>query len=126
MKYNKIILTSLVALALGFSHEAIGQDQPTPPSMDEKQRADSLERVSMATLQDQKAKDESKMADARLNKKQTKARAKAAQRVERDATDAAKQSKYAVKAEKRAQRSRKKADRQEQKAATAREKSDNN
>jgi hypothetical protein len=125
MKYNKTIFAMLLAMTICFTH-AIGQDQTDPSSMADRQRVDSLERISMTTLQAQKAKDESKMADAKLNKKQTKAKAKAAQRVEKDASDAAKQSKYAVRAEKKAQRARKKADKQEDRAAEAREKSAKN
>jgi Na+-transporting NADH:ubiquinone oxidoreductase subunit NqrC len=74
----------------------------------------------------QETKDENTMANAKVDRKETKAKAKAAKRIERDANDAAKQSRYAVTSERKAQKSRKQANDQAEKASKARDKSDNN
>lgn len=70
--------------------------------------------------------DEERMAEARSDRKATKAKAKDAQRVESDANSAARESKNAYKAEKKAQKARKKADKQAKSAEKARNKSNEN
>lgn len=74
----------------------------------------------------QKEEDAETLSDLKGEKRATKAKAKDAQRVEREASDASAQSRKAYRNEKKAQRDRKKADAQAKKAAKAREKSDEN
>ena len=75
-------------------------------------KKDSVETATLMEAQTQDTKDKNRMADAKEDQKRTKAKAKNAQRIESDANDAARESRYAVRAE--------------QKAAQAREKSNNN
>jgi hypothetical protein len=109
MKYKTIILT--LAAASFFVGQAFAQDSNV---------------VTQQEAQVQNQKDEDRMADAKLDKKETKAKAKEAQRIENEANDAARQSKNALKAERRAQKSRKQADQQAKKASNARDKSNKN
>ena len=110
MKYKAIILT--LAVASFFAGQAFAQD-----SMDAATHKEALV---------QNRNDENRMADAKLDRKETKAKAKEAKRVENEANDAARQSKNALKAERKAQKSRKQADQQAKKASNAREKSNKN
>ena len=95
-------------------------------SRSEISKMDSVESASAREDQLQKTNDESRMAEAKLDRKQTKAKSKDAKRVEKEASDAAKQSRMEVRAEKRAQKSRKEASRQSKRASEAREKSEKN
>ena len=92
----------------------------------ERDKKDSVETATLMEAQTQDTRDKNRMADAKEDQKRTKAKAKNAQRIESDANDAARESRYAVRAERKAQKSRKQADKQEEKAAQAREKSNNN
>ena len=125
MKYNKIILSVALGTLSFFSVEVTAQYR-NDMSKAETAKRDSLEIVSQNEIRAQDTRDETRMADAKLDRKQSKAKAKDAQRIERDASDAAQESKYAVRTEKKAQKSRKKADKQAEKAAKARDKSDSN
>jgi hypothetical protein len=122
MKYKNIIFTFAFGIFSVLACNVYGQDVNT------QQRAtrDSLETVSYHEMQAQNTKDKTRMADAKFDRKQTKAKAKEAQRIERDANDAAKESKYAVRSERRAQKSRRQADKQSEKATKARNKSNSN
>jgi hypothetical protein len=74
----------------------------------------------------QKMKDEDRMKKVKDANDITKAKAKEAHRIGRDADDANRESKAALRAEKKAQKARKQADRQAQKALKAKQKSDDN
>ena len=95
-------------------------------TQNERDKKDSVETIALREEQTQVTKDKNRMADAKLDRKQTQAKAENAQRIEKDANAAARESRYAVRAERKAQRSRKQADKQAHKAAQAREKSNNN
>jgi hypothetical protein len=124
MKYKTIIITMSLGITSLFVSRAFAQDS----QMNQAQRnqRDSVDAATLKEIQVQNTKDENRMADAKLDKKQTKAKAKDAQRIENDANDAARQSKYEVRAERRAQKSRKQANKQAEKAAKARDKSNSN
>lgn len=92
----------------------------------QRNRKDSVETATRQEAQVQNRKDENRMADAKHDRKETKAKAKNAQRIESEANDAARESKNALKAERRAQKSRKQADKQAEKASDARNKSNKN
>ena len=123
MKYKTIILT-LAAVSI-FAAQVFAQsgDEMTQAQRNKK---DSVEAATRQEAQLQNRKDESRMADAKLDRKETKAKAKEARRVENEANDAAQQSKNALKAERKAQKSRKQADKQAKKASDARDKSNKN
>lgn len=125
MKYKAIIITMTVGAASLFAGHALAQDSNDMTRAD-RYRKDSVETATLRAEQEQNTKDENRMADAKLDRKQTKAKAKDAQRIEKDANDAARQSKQAVKSERKAQKSRKQANQQAEKAAAARDKSDDN
>ena len=110
MKHKAIILT--LAAASFFAGQAFAQDSNVMTPAQE--------------AQVQNRNDENRMADAKLDRKETKAKAKEARRIENEANDAAHQSKHALKAERKAQKSRKQANQQAQKASNARDKSDKN
>jgi hypothetical protein len=126
MKFKTTILALALTTVSSFTIGVYGQSQPLL-TRDEHQHLDSLEtaqKANQAQLQDEKDKDN--LSDMRKSKRETKAKAKEAQRLESDANDAARQSKNAYKTEKRAQKARKQADRQSRKATEAKRKSDNN
>jgi hypothetical protein len=124
MNYKTIIMVMSVATASFFTGQALAQDNPM--SQAQRNQKDSVEDATLREAQAQNTKDENRMADAKLDRKQTKAKAKNAQRIENDANDAARESRYAVRAERRAQKSRKQANKQAEKAAEARDKSNSN
>lgn len=66
------------------------------------------------------------LSDLRTEKNEARTRARTAQRIENDASDAAKESRSAYRQEKKAQRARAQADKQTKKAAKARAKADSN
>lgn len=105
-----LILLVLTCVSIG----AIAQDSAT-----RKARTDSLARV-------EQRKNSDNLSDLKSEKTDTRAKAKEAQRVERNANTAARESRNAYRTEQKAQKSRKKADRQAKKAARSRVESDNN
>lgn len=109
--FSILILSSIFLLPISTS----AQDSSTM-SKSEIAEADQL----------QKTNDENRMTDAKLDRKQTKAKSKDAKRVEREASTAARESKSALRAEKKAQKSRKEATKQAKRASDARAKSDEN
>lgn len=123
MKYTKFFLAMTVAsLFAGQSFAQINDDMTHAG----RNRKDSVEAADRQEAQVQSRKNENRMADAKLDRKQTKAKAKNAQRVESEANDAARESKSALRAERKAQKSRKQADKQAKRASDARDKSDKN
>jgi hypothetical protein len=74
----------------------------------------------------QQERDKTRLSEAENLHKDNKARAKAANRLSRDASDAARESKLAARSERRAQKSRADADKQASKAAKATRKSEKN
>jgi hypothetical protein len=123
MKYKATIVT-LTMSAISFL--AINVHAQEQVSASEQHRQDSVQMASAKDAQIEKTKDEARMANVKLDRKQTKAKAKNAQRIENEATDAAQQSKYAVRSERKAQKSRARANKQAEKALKARTKSDKN
>ena len=101
------------------------QDRDTM-SKSEITKMDSTESSNQKADQLQTTNDENRMADAKLDRKQTRAKSKDAQRVEREASSAARESRAAVRTERKAQKSRKEATRQAKRASDARAKSDKN
>jgi hypothetical protein len=124
MKHKAIIITVLLAGTSLFASPVFAQESGL--SQQQRNQRDSAEVATQKEIQVQNNKDENRMASAKLDRKQAKAKAKNAQRVEKDANDAARQSKYEVRAERRAQKSRKQANKQAEKAAKARDKSNSN
>lgn len=125
MKYTTMIMTMAVGAASLFTSHAYAQSSGDMTQI-ERDKKDSLETVTLIEEQTQITKDENRMADAKRDRKRTKAKAENAQRIEKDANNAARESRYALRAERRAQKSRKQADKQAEKAAEARKKSNNN
>jgi len=123
MKYKTIIMT--LAAATFFAGQAFAQNGDVMTQA-QRDRKDSVQTATHQEAQMQNRADENRMADAKLDRKETKAKAKEAQRVENEANDAAHQSKNALKAERKAQKSRKQANKQAEKASQAREKSNKN
>jgi hypothetical protein len=125
MKYRTMVITMAIGAAFVFTSHASAQSTGDMTQAERDQK-DSLETVTLMEAQTQNTKDKNRMAEAKLDRKQTKAKAQNAQRIERDANDAARESRYAVRAERKAQKSRKQATKQAKKAADARNKSNNN
>jgi hypothetical protein len=125
MNYKTIVITMTIAAALFCTTNVNAQEQ-SQMARSEHHDQDSVEMASLHEAQAEKIKDDNRMADAKLDRKQTRAKAKNAQRIENDADDAARESKYAVRAERRAQKSRRQANKQADKALKARAKSDQN
>jgi hypothetical protein len=125
MNYKTFTLTLTFITASLITSKVYGQDsvKMNKVSLD---RKDSLETATRNEATVQEKKDENRMANAKADRKETRAKAKAAKRIERDASDAAKQSRNEVRAEQKAQKSRKEANDQAEKASKARDKSDNN
>lgn len=116
-----IIIGSMLLLPLYTN----AQDR-TQMSRDEIAKLDSVQSATAQAEQLQKSNDENRMAEAKLDRKQTRAKSKDAKRVEQEASSAARESRAAVRAEKKAQKSRKDATRQAKRASDARAKSDKN
>jgi hypothetical protein len=125
MKYTTMIITMAVGAASMFTGHAFAQSSGDMAKT-ERDKKDSVKTATLREEQVQSVKDENRMADAKLDQKQTKAKAQKAQRIEKDANDAARESRYAVRAERKAQKSRKAANKQAEKASKAREKSNKN
>lgn len=129
MKYKIIILTFSICVSSLITIETYGQhriDISSDERNDERNHKDSLEIISKNEMRAQKTKDDNRMADAKIDRRETKAKAIDARRIERDARAAAKESRLAVKSERKAQHSRRQAINQAKKASRARDKSDNN
>jgi hypothetical protein len=123
---NKYITMSLIGGILCLTPLfGKAQDRDTM-SRDEISRMDSIELVTSKAEQLQKSDDESRLAEAKLDRRQTRAKSKDAKRVEKDASAAARESRSALRAERKAQKSRKAATKQSKKASDARERSDRN
>jgi len=109
------------------SHRVTAQDS-TASNYENNAQVDSL---TQARNQEEAVKVEERrkaenLSDLKLEKKETRGKAKEAQRVERDASDAASASRMAYRKEKRAQRTREQADKQVKQAEKARKISDRN
>jgi hypothetical protein len=132
MTIKAFILASVLGGVLSISNNAVGQDRPlsgiTYESNDSLQKSnDSLQKsAEREYIKVQKKNDADNISDLKVEREKTKMKAREAQRVERDANDAAVESRNAYRTEKKAQRSRKKADAQAKKALRARDKSNKN
>ncbi len=124
MKNQRIVLTmALGALSLvTFDLSA----QQTESGRNKVVHVDSAEMASQEEIRVQKTKDANTIADYQYDRKETKAKAREARRVENEANEAARESRYALRSEKRAQKARKEANRQADKASRARVRSDRN
>jgi hypothetical protein len=125
MKYKTLILTFTV-IATSFITGNVQGQNPHDTTKTKIERKDSIDTAAKIEAKVQETKDENAIARAKADRKETKAKAKNASRIERDADNAAKESKYALRSERKAQKSRKQANDQAEKASKAREKSDNN
>lgn len=128
MKRN-VLLYALILPVVFFSssHTVTAQDS----TAEGKQYNAQIDSVAKVYRQQESTKDEQRMnsenlSDLKSEKKETRARAREAHRVENDAQVAARESKIAYRQEKKAQRAREQADKQAKKASKARTKSDNN
>jgi Na+-transporting NADH:ubiquinone oxidoreductase subunit NqrC len=125
MKYKTFIL-ALTFIAASLIASKVYSQSRIEMNKVELDRNDSVDTATRNEAKVLETKDQNTMANAKVDRKETKAKAKAAKRIERDANDAAKQSRYAVTSERKAQKSRKQANDQAEKASKARDKSDNN
>lgn len=125
MKFTNALTIAVLGAFLSFPLSLSAQDRDNL-SKNEIAKMDSVESSNQRATQIQNTKDENRMAEAKLDRKQTRAKSKDAKRVERDANNAARESRIAVRTERKAQKSRKQATKQEKRASDAREKSDNN
>lgn len=124
---KSINIYSIGAIALLLTLPFVGQTQDRDTmSKSEIAKMDSTESSNQKADQLQTRNDENRMADAKLDRKQTRAKSKDAQRVEREASSAARESRAAVRTERKAQKARKEATRQAKRASDARAKSDKN
>jgi hypothetical protein len=87
---------------------------------------DSVDMANLKHAQLQQEHDDTRMADAKQDRRETKAKAKTARRVENEANAAARESRSAVRSERKAQKARRQANKQADKAAEAIEKSGKN
>ena len=122
MKNTNIVLMAVIGSLSLLSCELYGQEQKEMTGHE----TDSLEQASQREIHAQEIRDKNTIADYEYDRKQTRATAKRAQRVENEANTAARESRYALRAEKRAQKARRDADKQAEKASRARIKSDKN
>ena len=126
---EKILMYVLLfcAMFLLVSYNAKAQDS-IARSDEENAVIDSLAREynQRETSKNEQRKNSEHLSDLKSEKKDTRAKAKEAQRVENEANDAARESKIAYRQEKKAQRARVQANKQAKKAANARTKSDKN
>jgi hypothetical protein len=119
------VLLSVVVSFIAYS--AAAQDSRAM-NYDENARVDSLADAynQQETAKDQERKNSENLSKLRTEKRDTKAKAKEAQRIEAEANDAARESRSAYRKEKKAQKSRVQADKQAKKAAKARRISNGN
>lgn len=122
MKKQAIVLTIAMGAMSLLSAQLYAQEK----NVSDLERMDSAEMATHEELRARQATDANTISDYRDNRKETKAKAKEARRVESDANAAARESRYALRSEKRAQKARKNADKQAEKASRARTKSDRN
>jgi hypothetical protein len=125
MKINNIYTIAFLSLLFVSPLALCAQDRDTM-SKNEISKMDSTESSNQKADQLQQTTDENRMAEAKLDRKQTRAKSKDAQRVEREASSAARESRAAVRTERKAQKSRREATRQAKRASDARAKSDKN
>jgi hypothetical protein len=125
MKTNNNLLIALVALVLTLPLSLKAQDRDNM-SKNEIAKMDSTQSANQRADHLQKTNDDNRMAEAKLDRKQTRAKSKDAKRAEEEASSAARESRAAVRTERRAQKSRKEATRQAKRASDARAKSDKN
>lgn len=125
MNYNTIFTTIGLAALVLVSGETKGQGR-TEMTRFELKRMDSLEVASIIYGDQQKIKDDKRSADARKYSAQTKAKAKQARLMQKDADDAGRESRLARKSEQRAHKARKQANFQNDLALKASDKSDKN
>ena len=126
---KKRLMYALLLPVMFFSigQRAVAQDS-SAKRYEDNERMDSLARASgqQEAAKDEQRKNSQNLSDLKSDKKETKAKAKNAQRVEEEANDAARESKMAYKKEKKAQKAREQADKQTKKAKKAKTKSDEN
>src|SRR5687768_14713263 len=103
-----MIITMAVAAASLFTSQSFAQSSGDMTQI-ERNKKDSAETVTLKEAQTPSTKDKNRMAGAKLERKQTQAKSENARRIEKDANDAARESRYAVRAERQAQKSRKQA-----------------
>ena len=121
MTLKTVILTSLLGSALFGVNVAVAQER----SERILSSADSLQ-ATVKTREAQEEKDKQSISDLKQEQTATKQKAKEARRIEREANDAASQSRDAYRTEKKAQKARKSADEQAEKASKSRDRSDQN
>lgn len=119
---SSILVLSLFSIAPLFTQ---AQERDTMSRV-EIAKMDSVEASNLRADQLEKTNDENRLSEAKLDRKQTRAKSKDAKRVEKEASSAARESRAAVRAEKKAQKSRKDATKQAKRASDARAKSDKN
>jgi hypothetical protein len=125
MKLNNALSILIFASFCTLSLCAQAQDRDTM-SKSEISKMDSVEVATQRADQLQKTNDENRLNEAKLDRKQTRAKSKDAKRIEQDASNAARESRVAVRSERKAQKARKQATKQAKRAADARAKSDKN
>ena len=128
MNKKKLMYALLLPVLLfSISGRVTAQDSSARNYRDNR-RSDSLANVynEQEAAKSQQRKDSENLSGLKSDRKETKAKAKDAQRVEGEANDAARESKMAYRKEKKAQKAREKADKQTKKAKKARNKSDEN
>jgi hypothetical protein len=125
MKTTHAVAILAASSAFLFPVFAISQDRDTMTKI-EIAKMDSTVSATLKADQLQKSTDENRMIEAKLDRKQTRAKSKDAKRVEQEASSAARESKVAVRTERKAQKSRREATKQAKRAADARAKSDKN
>lgn len=123
MRLKALISTFALGGFLFFTHHAVAQEQSVTNT--ENQDQDSARNANERQAE-QVEQDAESMKDLKQERAQTRTKAKEARRLERDANDAAVESRNAYRTEKKAQRTRKSADAQAKKARKARDKSDEN
>lgn len=119
-----LILPALVFLNI---HDVVAQETAAERAA-EKERIDSLVIAidQKEVIEENQRENSEELSNLKSEKRNTKAKAKEAQRIEGEANDAARESKSAYRKEKKAQRTRESADKQSKKAAKARAVSDEN
>ena len=126
---NKVLMYVLLlsAMFLLVSLRTEAQDS-TARSHEENALIDCLAEAynQQESAKVERRKNSENLSDLKSEKKETKAKAKEAQRVENEANDAARESKIAYRQERKAQRAREQANKQAKKAANARTKSNKN
>jgi Skp family chaperone for outer membrane proteins len=128
MKRKRLIYALLLpAICFCITYSATAQNS-NGISYDENARVDSLADANAKdeVAEDLKRQNSKNLSELKSEKRESKAKAKEAQRVEDDANHAARESKIAYRKEKKAQRVREQADKQSKSAQKARTKSDKN